>query len=148
MLDKRDRLRHTRSQVQPSTMNCNKASLWSTKPVDQCNPCVLVLSLTQEGRGNGLRLTKPSGFCRATNLSMQSTYADSKTPVIPPAVLCIAQITAMLQAPKWQTTLLPSPCCWLHTGLRSNISSSKLFFQRGLQDGRMIWNRRLHSLFY
>lgn len=66
-------------------------------------PWVFVLSLMQEGRGSGSRLTKLSGSCRATSLSMQSTYADSHTPVIPPAAPRTTRAIATRRAPRWRT---------------------------------------------
>lgn len=45
--------------------------------------CPFPWIISQDGRGDGLRLMKPSGCCRATNLYTQSTYTDSPTPVAP-----------------------------------------------------------------
>lgn len=56
---------------------------------------------SQDGRGDGLRLTRPSGSCRATSLSMQSTCADSPTPVAQP---CVALLTTTPRGLEWWRT--------------------------------------------
>lgn len=53
----------------------------------------------QGEKGSGSKWMKRLVSCRATSLTMQSTCADSKTAILPPAALCAAQRTAILQAP-------------------------------------------------
>lgn len=100
---------------------------------------------SQDGRGGGLRLTKPSGYCRATNPSMQSTYADSLTPVAQPCVALLMTTPRGLEWWRtWHRTTLFVPRRTQTCSTDKDPQQTGFFFSQ--EDAELIWHRAEHLL--